>query len=107
MLWHFLKRNLGYILNTSTGISLNCSLAVPCAYSSYSHTGSHCEENINECLHPIDHCYSHGRCVDGIDSFSCICNAGYTGRRCNSEINECKPDNPCQNGGTCLDRVNK
>ena len=69
--------------------------------------GAHCEENINECLHPIDHCYSHGKCVDGIDSFSCICDAGYTGTRCNTEINECQPTNPCQNGGSCTDRVNK
>ena len=72
-----------------------------------SQIGKHCEENINECLHPIDHCYSHGKCVDGIDSFSCICDAGYTGRRCNTQINECQPESPCQNGGTCLDRINK
>ena len=23
--------------------------------------------------------------------FSCICDAGYTGRRCNTQINECQP----------------
>jgi hypothetical protein len=31
---------------------------------------------------------------------------GYSGNRCEIEVNECLPTNPCQNGGTCQDQVN-
>ncbi|MRB67813.1 hypothetical protein GH825_31145, partial [Bacillus thuringiensis] len=37
--------------------------------------------------------------------YTCSCVAGYTGARCQTNINECSP-NPCKNGATCRDRVN-
>ena len=33
-------------------------------------------------------------------NYMCQCIAGYEGRNCSEETNECEP-NPCQNGGTC------
>lgn len=41
-----------------------------------------------------------GRCVDNISSFTCACDEGYTGQRCESENNPCSPD-PCHNNGYC------
>lgn len=35
----------------------------------------------------------------------CSCRAGFTGQRCEININDCS-SNPCANGGTCLDGVN-
>lgn len=35
----------------------------------------------------------------------CSCRAGFTGQRCEININDCS-SNPCSNGGTCLDGVN-
>lgn len=35
----------------------------------------------------------------------CSCRAGFTGQRCEININECA-GNPCLNGGTCQDRIN-
>lgn len=34
----------------------------------------------------------------------CSCRAGFTGQRCEININECA-GNPCLNGGTCQDRI--
>ena len=39
-------------------------------------------------------------------SFICGCYAGYTGTRCEQEIEECN-SNPCQNGASCTDQVIK
>ena len=36
---------------------------------------------------------------------SCDCYDGYTGRECETNINDCDP-NPCQNGGRCKDLIN-
>uniref|UniRef100_A0AAY4E4J3 Notch receptor 3 n=1 Tax=Denticeps clupeoides TaxID=299321 RepID=A0AAY4E4J3_9TELE len=65
--------------------------------------GTLCESNIDNCK--PDPCH-HGTCVDDIASYTCICEAGYTGYRCENQLNECH-SNPCQNGGKCVDLVNK
>jgi hypothetical protein len=39
------------------------------------------------------------------DRFECLCVSGYTGSFCESDIDDCTPAS-CDNGGTCLDRVN-
>jgi hypothetical protein len=46
----------------------------------------------------------HGACVDGVNAFTCACDPGWEGPRCEHAIDECAP-NPCQNGGTCSDGV--
>ncbi|XP_060069356.1 uncharacterized protein LOC132549433 [Ylistrum balloti] len=52
----------------------------------------------DECL--SDPCYNGGSCIDGIQSFSCVCTDGWTGPTCLIDKNECY-DNPCWNGGIC------
>ena len=34
-----------------------------------------------------------------------MCQPGYTGKRCDVDINDCLP-NPCRNGGRCNDGIN-
>lgn len=47
-------------------------------------------------------CFNAGTCVDGINSFSCLCPVGFTGPFCLHEINECDSQ-PCLHGGICVD----
>ncbi|XP_022531192.2 sushi, nidogen and EGF-like domain-containing protein 1 [Astyanax mexicanus] len=67
-----------------------------------------CNDSASVCpnLRP---CLNGGRCIDdcitGNPSFTCSCLAGFTGRRCQIEVDECS-SYPCQNGGTCVDRIN-
>ena len=62
-----------------------------------------CETNKDDCQGIT--CFNGGRCIDGLDAFSCTCQQGYTGRNCEFRINECN-SNPCRNGGVCEDLVN-
>ena len=41
----------------------------------------------------------------GTNGYRCVCQAGYSGQNCETNVNECA-SNPCQNGGSCSDRVN-
>uniref|UniRef100_A0A3B3ZAP4 Uncharacterized protein n=1 Tax=Periophthalmus magnuspinnatus TaxID=409849 RepID=A0A3B3ZAP4_9GOBI len=65
-------------------------------------SGVLCEENINDCEPEPCH---YGLCKDGIATFTCDCDPGYTGSICNIQVNECD-SNPCQNRGRCIDLVN-
>ncbi|CAG9863615.1 unnamed protein product [Phyllotreta striolata] len=49
-------------------------------------------------------CGEHGHCINqpGI-GYKCQCQPGYTGKYCHENINDCKV-NPCENGGTCVDK---
>lgn len=51
-------------------------------------------------------CGPRGRCLSHpTGNFSCICDEGFSGIYCHENINDCV-NNPCQNGGTCIDGVN-
>jgi hypothetical protein len=54
----------------------------------------------------IDDCASapcqNGDCSDGVNSYSCSCDAGYEGTNCDINTDDCA-GSPCQNGGACLD----
>jgi hypothetical protein len=45
-----------------------------------------------------------GTCYDMINSFKCNCPIGFTGSRCQTNIDECDP-NPCMNRGICVDAI--
>nr|XP_018904563.1 PREDICTED: protein jagged-1b [Bemisia tabaci] len=57
-------------------------------------------------LIPSGVCGKHGRCISLLNGgFDCACDPGYTGKYCHENINDCEK-NPCQNGGTCIDKLN-
>ncbi|XP_030844603.1 neurogenic locus Notch protein isoform X5 [Strongylocentrotus purpuratus] len=60
-------------------------------------------EDINDCS--LDPCENGGICSDGVNTFTCACDPGYTGPTCETDINDCSLD-PCENGGICSDGVN-
>nr|XP_043900380.1 sushi, nidogen and EGF-like domain-containing protein 1 isoform X1 [Solea senegalensis] len=67
-----------------------------------------CNNSALVCPH-LRPCLNGGQCIDdcikGNPSFTCSCLAGFTGRRCQIDVNECA-SHPCQNGGTCQDQIN-
>ena len=40
-----------------------------------------------------------------INNYQCACVAGFTGRDCEVDIDDCQAA-PCENNGTCIDQVN-
>ncbi|PIK51636.1 putative neurogenic locus Notch protein-like, partial [Apostichopus japonicus] len=44
-----------------------------------------------------------GICQDEINGYNCVCQPGFTGTRCETNIDECE-SNPCQNQGNCINR---
>ncbi len=79
---------------------LELSFRVECAEFYY---GTFCE-NLNECLSQSIHC-NRGNCVDGEGFATCSCDPGYTGGRCEVDIDECAAVN-CSGNGVCVDGVN-
>lgn len=63
-----------------------------------------CEENIDDC--PGNHCQNGGSCVDGVQGYTCLCPATYTGKFCEQDVDECllRPS-VCHNGATCTNMV--
>src|SRR6185503_18644251 len=54
-------------------------------------------------------CQNGGTCMNSLGSYTCYCPHGFTGPRCEINVNECAtPLNGqpiCLNGGTCLDGI--
>uniref|UniRef100_A0A5F8G746 Crumbs cell polarity complex component 1 n=1 Tax=Monodelphis domestica TaxID=13616 RepID=A0A5F8G746_MONDO len=89
-----------------------------CLPEYFGFTGSQCEIDINECS--SNPCLSTGECVERswashygkipelpsefnylqATGYVCHCQPGYTGSRCEDDIDECS-SNPCRNGGMC------
>ena len=38
-----------------------------------------------------------GRCIDGVNKFTCICDPGYVGRICDTDYDDCS-SSPCAHG---------
>ncbi|XP_037950728.1 protein crumbs isoform X2 [Teleopsis dalmanni] len=72
------------------------------------HTGKHCETEIN--VHPLcqsNPCLNNGACVvpAGSSKIECECPKGYSGSRCETDIDDCISQ-PCLNNGRCIDKLN-
>jgi len=50
-------------------------------------------------------CLNNGICQQSFGQTTCKCPMGFTGNRCEINVDDCV-SNPCKNGGLCLDRVN-
>ncbi|XP_065060448.1 neurogenic locus notch homolog protein 1-like [Rhopilema esculentum] len=76
-----------------------------CVYCDANHRGLHCDISLDKNDCEKNPCQN-GKCVDEHASYFCICDPGFTGRNCESDINECE-SLPCFNGGTCRNDVNR
>lgn len=61
-----------------------------------------CQTDVDEC--DSGPCLNGATCVDGIDSYQCICPPGFSGSQCQTDVDECL-SGPCHTGATCLDRT--
>ncbi|XP_045669526.1 notch homolog 2 N-terminal-like protein C isoform X2 [Ursus americanus] len=66
-----------------------------------------CSPSIGKLCQWTDACLSHP-CANGstyttvANQFSCKCLTGFTGQKCETDVNECDIPGQCQHGGTCL-----
>ena len=67
-------------------------------------TGPDCLQ-VDDCFNLGINCSGNGQCVDGVDSFNCKCDPGFTGELCQTNIDECVGVK-CSGNGECLDGVN-
>eukprot|EP00937_MAST-01D_sp_MAST-1D-sp2_P005158 g5158.t1 len=73
------------------------------AWNAGSETYPDCVE-IDECAE-LSPCENDGTCTDKVADYHCTCAAGFRGKNCEENIDECAPG-PCKNGATCTDGVN-
>ena len=67
--------------------------------------GPFCNKNINECgSYP---CQSHATCIDGINSYTCLCGPQWTGPTCSVFLGSPCNNSTCQNGGLCLETMDR
>ncbi|XP_052104048.1 protocadherin Fat 4-like isoform X4 [Mytilus californianus] len=64
--------------------------------------------NIDDCTGE-DSCQNGATCVDGIDTFSCICPKDFNGLRCENSLQPENPcnKNPCKNNAACISEDGK
>ncbi|XP_061492670.1 sushi, nidogen and EGF-like domain-containing protein 1 isoform X6 [Rhineura floridana] len=67
-----------------------------------------CNNTTSVCL-TLRPCLNGGKCIEdcitGNPSYTCSCLAGFTGKRCHIDVDECI-SNPCQNKASCIDGIN-
>ncbi|PKU44337.1 von willebrand factor type egf and pentraxin domain-containing protein 1 [Limosa lapponica baueri] len=56
----------------------------------------------HECF--LEPCHNNGTCKQLGTGYICICPRGYTGLKCETEVDECK-SSPCHNKGICKDGI--
>lgn len=62
-------------------------------------------EHIEELPCSVNVCLNGGSCYQKGPLHICICAPGFSGQRCETDVDECH-SNPCLNGATCMDGVN-
>ncbi|XP_062981542.1 protein eyes shut homolog [Elgaria multicarinata webbii] len=68
--------------------------------------GRICQFRYNPCDAPYNPCINNSTCLAQVDGKPlCICQKGFEGTYCETDINECI-FNPCKNQGHCVDGVN-
>ena len=88
-------RNGGQCTDRVNGVDCDCS--------GTGFTGSNCEVNIDNCVNAT--CVTNATCLDGTNTYICMCPPGYTGPNCDMEINECATSPNCS-GLPCIDLIN-
>uniref|UniRef100_A0A670JLX9 Sushi, nidogen and EGF like domains 1 n=1 Tax=Podarcis muralis TaxID=64176 RepID=A0A670JLX9_PODMU len=67
-----------------------------------------CNNTTSVCL-TLRPCLNGGKCIEdcitGNPSYTCSCLAGFTGKRCQIDVDECA-SSPCQNKASCIDGIN-
>lgn len=48
-------------------------------------SGDVCQDNVDDCT--IDSCQHNATCIDLIKDFKCECHAGFSGKRCDNDVN--------------------
>ncbi|XP_033836071.2 protein delta homolog 2 [Periophthalmus magnuspinnatus] len=74
-----------------------------------SYHGDRCQLRAGPCHLLRSPCLNGGQCEDQsgfADSFSCRCLSGFSGARCEVDVDDCALS-PCANGATCTDGVNR
>lgn len=46
-----------------------------------------------------------GRCIDEVNGFKCVCESGFSGKYCETNVDDCT-HKPCKNNGVCIDKIN-
>ena len=68
--------------------------------------GDFCHVDVDECSKNEFVCQNDGICINEPGSFKCNCeDTGYTGTRCEVDVNECETVKPCLNGGKCSNLI--
>ena len=91
------------IQSTFGWANMSLTVRVLCTQHFY---GERCE-NLNECtaFRSRITCSGQRICVDGVGTYTCECEPGYTGTDCENNIDDCVGVN-CNDHGTCTDGVN-
>jgi len=77
-------------------------LCIKCEVGYQSPEGHGVCENENECESRPYPCSGNGVCTDTVGNWTCECNDGFSGVRCEINEDSCEGD-PC-GGGTCIDK---
>jgi hypothetical protein len=87
-----------------TGLAVANATSISClASGSWSDATPTCDV-VNHCATPTGGQCNFGSCIDGVNTFTCECNVGYTGAVCDVNIDECATT-PCSNGAQCNDGI--
>ena len=88
-------------------VIMSLELSVSCAQNFQDPDCSECApgftcQPIDDCLEV--NCSGNGQCVDGVDSFNCSCDPGFTGELCQTNIDDCVGVD-CSGNGWCVDGI--